>query len=163
MGLSDRNGAIFRGNWKLSNSWQHPPPNPPHFSLPTPSPPSFGAYCLSLMSPINPIDITWCTLVDSLTSFTTGGRTSQKTIPPRSQRRSHPIDIPWCTLLDSLTSFTTGGRTSQKTKPVVGEVILWATGNSRDKDSKGQLKLEDSSGGLLPAEEGHSLERNRME
>ena len=28
-----------------------------------------------------------------------------------------------------------------------------------DKDSKGQRKLKDSSGGLLPAVEGHSLEQ----
>ena len=27
-----------------------------------------------------------------------------------------------------------------------------------DKDSKGQRKMEDSGGGLLPAMEGHSLE-----
>ena len=32
-----------------------------------------------------------------------------------------------------------------------------------DKDSKGQRKLEDSGGGLLPAVEGHSLEQNRIE
>ena len=31
-----------------------------------------------------------------------------------------------------------------------------------DKDSKGQRKV-DSSGGLLPAVEGHSLEKNRIE
>ena len=30
-----------------------------------------------------------------------------------------------------------------------------------DKDSKGQMKMEDSGGGLLPAVEGHSLEKNR--
>ena len=29
-----------------------------------------------------------------------------------------------------------------------------------DKDSKGQRKLEDSGGGLLPAVEGHSIEEN---
>ena len=28
-----------------------------------------------------------------------------------------------------------------------------------DKDSKGQRKFEDSGGGLLPAVEGHSLDR----
>ena len=28
-----------------------------------------------------------------------------------------------------------------------------------DKDSKSQRKMEDSGGGLLPAVEGHSLER----
>ena len=32
-----------------------------------------------------------------------------------------------------------------------------------DKDSKGQRKLEDSGRGLLPAVEGHSLEKNRIE
>ena len=32
-----------------------------------------------------------------------------------------------------------------------------------DKDSKGQRKMEDSGGGLLPAVEGHSLEQNRIE
>ena len=32
-----------------------------------------------------------------------------------------------------------------------------------DEDSKGQRKLEDSGGGLLPAVEGHSLEKNRIE
>ena len=31
------------------------------------------------------------------------------------------------------------------------------------KDSKGQRKLKDSGGGLLPAVEGHSLESNRIE
>ena len=31
-------------------------------------------------------------------------------------------------------------------------------GSGMDKDSKGQRKLEDSGGGLLPAVEGHSLE-----
>ena len=31
-----------------------------------------------------------------------------------------------------------------------------------DKDSKGQRKLEDSGGGLLPAVEGHILEKNRI-
>ena len=30
-----------------------------------------------------------------------------------------------------------------------------------DKDSKGQRKMEDSGGGLLPAVEGYSLEQNR--
>ena len=30
-----------------------------------------------------------------------------------------------------------------------------------DKDSKGQRKIEDSGGGLLPAVERHSLEQNR--
>ena len=30
-----------------------------------------------------------------------------------------------------------------------------------DKDSKGQRKMEDSGGGLLPAVEGHSLKQNR--
>ena len=29
-----------------------------------------------------------------------------------------------------------------------------------DKDSKGQRKMEDSGGGLLPAVEGHSLKLN---
>ena len=29
-----------------------------------------------------------------------------------------------------------------------------------DADSKGQRKMEDSGGGLLPAVEGHSLEQN---
>ena len=29
------------------------------------------------------------------------------------------------------------------------------------KDSKGQRKMDDSSVGLLPAAEGHSLEQNR--
>ena len=32
-----------------------------------------------------------------------------------------------------------------------------------DKDSKGQRKMEESGGGLLPAVEGHSLEQNRIE
>ena len=32
-----------------------------------------------------------------------------------------------------------------------------------DKDSKGQRKLEDSGGELLPAVEGHGLEQNRIE
>ena len=32
-----------------------------------------------------------------------------------------------------------------------------------DEDSKGQRKMEDSGGGLLPAVEGHSLEQNRIE
>ena len=32
-----------------------------------------------------------------------------------------------------------------------------------DKDSKGQRKLEDSGGGLLPAVEGHSLAQNSDE
>ena len=36
--------------------------------------------------------------------------------------------------------------------------IVGATGSGMDKDSKGQRKLEDSGGGLLPAVEGHSLE-----
>ena len=31
-----------------------------------------------------------------------------------------------------------------------------------DKDSKGQRKMEDSGGGLLPAVEGHSLEWIRI-
>ena len=31
-----------------------------------------------------------------------------------------------------------------------------------DKDSKGQRKMEDSGGGLLPAVEGHSLEQNSV-
>ena len=31
-----------------------------------------------------------------------------------------------------------------------------------DKGSKGQKKLEDSAGGLLPAVEGHILEQNRI-
>ena len=31
------------------------------------------------------------------------------------------------------------------------------------KDSKGQRKMEDFGGGLLPAVEGHSLEQNRSE
>ena len=32
-----------------------------------------------------------------------------------------------------------------------------------DKDSKGQRKIEDSGGGLLPAVDGHILEWNRTE
>ena len=32
-----------------------------------------------------------------------------------------------------------------------------------DKDSKGQRKMEDSGGGLLPAVEVHNLEGNRIE
>ena len=32
-----------------------------------------------------------------------------------------------------------------------------------DKDSKGQRKMEDAGGELLPAVEGHSLEQNRIE
>ena len=32
-----------------------------------------------------------------------------------------------------------------------------------DKDSKGQRKLEDSDGGLLPTMEGHSLEQTGTE
>ena len=32
-----------------------------------------------------------------------------------------------------------------------------------DKDSKGQRKMEDSGGGLLPVVKGHSLECNRIE
>ena len=40
----------------------------------------------------------------------------------------------------------------------------WRTlANGMDKDWKGQRKLEDSGGGLLPAVEGHSLEYNRTE
>ena len=31
-----------------------------------------------------------------------------------------------------------------------------------DKDSKGQRKMEDSGGGLLPAVEGHSLKLNNQ-
>ena len=31
-----------------------------------------------------------------------------------------------------------------------------------DEDSKGQRKMEDSGGGLLPAVEGHSLEYTMM-
>ena len=38
-----------------------------------------------------------------------------------------------------------------------------ATGSGMDKDRKGLRKLEDSGGGLLPAVEGHSLEKNRIE
>ena len=32
-----------------------------------------------------------------------------------------------------------------------------------DKDGKGQRKMEDFGGGLLPAVEGHSLEEKRIE
>ena len=32
-----------------------------------------------------------------------------------------------------------------------------------DKDSKRRGKLKDSGAGLLPTEEGHSLEQNRIE
>ena len=32
-----------------------------------------------------------------------------------------------------------------------------------NKDSKGQRKMEDFGGGLLPAVQGHSLEQNRRE
>ena len=38
-------------------------------------------------------------------------------------------------------------------------MTLWG---NRDKVSKGQRKLEDSGGGLLPAVERHSLEYNRI-
>ena len=37
-------------------------------------------------------------------------------------------------------------------------IIIIITGSGMDKDSKGQRKMEDSGGGLLPAVEGHSLE-----
>ena len=32
-----------------------------------------------------------------------------------------------------------------------------------DKDSKGQRKMEDSGGGLLPAVEGHSVDSDRYD
>ena len=32
-----------------------------------------------------------------------------------------------------------------------------------DEDSKGQRKTEGSGGGLVPAAQGHSLEKNRIE
>ena len=38
-----------------------------------------------------------------------------------------------------------------------------ATGIGMDKDSKGQRKLEDTGGRLLPAVEGHSLKQNKIE
>ena len=48
-----------------------------------------------------------------------------------------------------------------KTKTVVCETT-GTTDSGMDKDSKGQRKLEDSGGGLLPAVEGHSVEQNRI-
>ena len=39
---------------------------------------------------------------------------------------------------------------------------MGATGSGMDKDSKGQRKLEDSGGGLLPSVVGRSLEQNRI-
>ena len=35
---------------------------------------------------------------------------------------------------------------------------MGVTGRGMDKESKGQRKMEDSGGGLLPALEGHTLE-----
>ena len=38
-----------------------------------------------------------------------------------------------------------------------------ATGNGMNKNNKGQRKLEGSGKQLLPAVEGHSLEKNRVD
>ena len=51
-----------------------------------------------------------------------------------------------------------GCKISRKTKTSLKRRHSGATGNGMDKDSKGQRKMEDSGGGLLPAVEGHSLE-----
>ena len=51
-----------------------------------------------------------------------------------------------------------GCKISQKAKTSLERRHSGVTGSGMDKDSKGQRKLEDSSGGLLPAVEGHSLE-----
>ena len=49
-------------------------------------------------------------------------------------------------------------KISRKTKTSLERRLCGATGSGMDKDSKGQRKMADSSGGLLPAVEGHSLE-----
>ena len=51
-----------------------------------------------------------------------------------------------------------GYKISWKTKTSLERTHCGATLSSLDKHSKGQRKLEDSGGGLLPAVEGHSLE-----
>ena len=51
-----------------------------------------------------------------------------------------------------------GCKISRKTKTSLERRHCGATKSCMDKDSKGQRKMEDSGGGLLPAVEGHSLE-----
>ena len=53
-------------------------------------------------------------------------------------------------------------KISWKTKTSLEKCHCGATGSSVDKDRKGQREMEDSGGGLLPAAEGHSPEKNRI-
>ena len=56
---------------------------------------------------------------------------------------------------------TDKGRTiSWKTETSLERLHCVATGSGMDKDSKGQRKLKDSGGGLLPAERRYSAEEN---
>ena len=52
-----------------------------------------------------------------------------------------------------------GCQISWKTKTSLERWYCGATGNSMDKDSKGQRKLKDSGGGLLAAVKGRSLQQ----
>ena len=58
--------------------------------------------------------------------------------------------------------YTDTGPTSPSADPITPgawQGCHWrATRSGMDKDSKGQRKMEDSGGGLLPAVEGYSLE-----
>ena len=49
-------------------------------------------------------------------------------------------------------------KISKKTQRSLERLHCGATGSGMDKDSKGQRKMEDPGGGLLPAVEGNSLE-----
>ena len=51
-----------------------------------------------------------------------------------------------------------GCKISRKTEMSLERGRCLATGSGEDKDSKGQRKMEDSGGGLLPAVEGHRIE-----
>ena len=56
-----------------------------------------------------------------------------------------------------------GRKISWKTKTSLERLHCGATGSNVGQDSEGHRKLEDSSGGLLPAVHGHSLEWNEIE
>ena len=55
-----------------------------------------------------------------------------------------------------------GRKISWKTETSLERWHCVATRSSKDKDRKGQRKVEDSGGGLLTVMEGHHLELNGM-